>query len=66
VKVAHEYLNKRSLVVASGPDGPPFRLHGGHTLLAGGEGTPPRGAGGRGVHTRTSTATAPSSSGCRE
>jgi hypothetical protein len=39
VKVAHEYLNKRSLVVASGPDGPPFRLHGDHTLLAGGEGT---------------------------
>jgi hypothetical protein len=38
VKVAHEYLNKRSLVVASGPDGPPFRLHGDHTLLAGGEG----------------------------
>jgi hypothetical protein len=39
VKVAHEYLNKHSLVVASGPDGPPFRLHGDHTLLAGGEGT---------------------------
>jgi len=38
VKVAHEYLNKRSLVVASGPDGPPFRLHGDHTLLAGGDG----------------------------
>jgi hypothetical protein len=38
VKVAHEHLNKRSLVVASGPDGPPFRLHGDHTLLAGGEG----------------------------
>jgi Domain of unknown function (DUF4157) len=38
VKVAHEYLNKHSLVVASGPDGPPFRLHGDHTLLAGGEG----------------------------
>jgi hypothetical protein len=39
VKVAHEYLNKQSLLVASGPDGPPFRLHGDHTLLAGGEGT---------------------------
>jgi Domain of unknown function (DUF4157) len=38
VKVAHEHLNKRSLVVASGPDGPPFQLHGDHTLLAGGEG----------------------------
>ena len=39
VKVAHEYLNKRILVVATGPDGPAFRLHGDHTLLAGGEGT---------------------------
>jgi hypothetical protein len=39
VKVAHEYLNKRSLVVATGPDGPAFRLPGDHTLLAGGEGT---------------------------
>jgi hypothetical protein len=39
VKVAHEYLNKQSLLVASGPDGPPFRLCGDHTLLAGGEGT---------------------------
>jgi hypothetical protein len=38
VKVAHEYLNKRSLVVSSGPDGPRFRLHGDHTLLAGGQG----------------------------
>ena len=38
VKVAHEYLNKRSLVVAAGPHGPAFRLHGDHTLLAGGEG----------------------------
>jgi hypothetical protein len=38
VKVAHEYLNKRSLVVAAGPDGPAFRLHGDHTLLAGGAG----------------------------
>ena len=37
VKVAHEYLNKRSVVVAAGPDGPAFRLHGDHTLLAGGE-----------------------------
>jgi Domain of unknown function (DUF4157) len=39
VKVAHEYLNKQSLLVASGPDDPPFRLHGDHTLLAGGEGS---------------------------
>ena len=39
VKVAHEYLNRRSLVVAAGPDGPAFRLHGDHTLLAGGEGS---------------------------
>jgi hypothetical protein len=39
VKVAHEYLNKRSLVVASGPGGPRFRLHGDHTLLAGEEGS---------------------------
>ena len=39
VKVAHEHLNKRSLVVATGPDGPRFRLHGDHTLLAGGAGT---------------------------
>ena len=37
VKVAHEYLNKNSLVVAAGLDGPAFRLHGDHTLLAGGE-----------------------------
>jgi len=34
VKVAHEYLNKRSLVVAAGPDGPRFRIYGDHTLLA--------------------------------
>jgi hypothetical protein len=34
VKVAHEYLNKRSLVVASGPDGPAFRIYGDHTMLA--------------------------------
>jgi hypothetical protein len=39
VKVAHEYLNKRSLVVASAPDGPSFRLYGDHTLLKGGAGT---------------------------
>ena len=38
VKVAHEYLNKRSLVVAAGPDGPRFRLYGDHTLLASPEG----------------------------
>jgi hypothetical protein len=34
VKVAHEYLNKRSLVVSSGPDGERFRIYGDHTLLA--------------------------------
>jgi hypothetical protein len=38
-KVAHDYLNERSLVVSSGATGPPFRLHGDRTLLAGGEGT---------------------------
>jgi hypothetical protein len=38
VKVAHEYLNKRSLVVSAGPDGPRFRLYGDHTLLASPEG----------------------------
>jgi hypothetical protein len=38
VKVAHEYLNKHSLVVSAGPDGPPFRLYGDHTLLASPEG----------------------------
>jgi hypothetical protein len=38
VKVAHEYLNKRSLVVAAGPDGPRFRIYGDHTLLASPEG----------------------------
>ena len=38
VKVAHEYLNKHSLVVSSGPDGPRFRLYGDHTLLASQEG----------------------------
>ena len=34
VKVAHEHLNKRSLVVSAGPDGPRFRIYGDHTLLA--------------------------------
>jgi Domain of unknown function (DUF4157) len=34
VKVAHEYLNKQSLVVSAGPGGPRFRLNGDHTLLA--------------------------------
>jgi hypothetical protein len=38
VKVAHEYLNKRSLVVAARPDGPRFRIYGDHTLLASPEG----------------------------
>jgi hypothetical protein len=38
VKVAHEYLNKHSLVVSAGPDGPRFRLYGDHTLLASPEG----------------------------
>jgi hypothetical protein len=33
VKVAHEYLNKHSLVVSAGPDGPRFRMYGDHTLL---------------------------------
>jgi hypothetical protein len=37
-KVVHEYLNKHSLVVASAPDGPRFRLFGDHTLLASGDG----------------------------
>jgi Domain of unknown function (DUF4157) len=37
-KVAHEYLNKHSLIVSSGPDGPAFRLYGDHTLLAGEDG----------------------------
>ena len=31
----HGYFNKRSL---AGPDGPPFRIHGDRTLLAGGDG----------------------------
>ena len=34
VKVAHEYLNARSLVVSAGSLGPRFRLNGDHTLLA--------------------------------
>jgi hypothetical protein len=34
VKVAHEYLNRRSLVVSSGPGGQRFRIYGDHTLLA--------------------------------
>ncbi|HTR93952.1 MAG TPA: hypothetical protein VMI73_19645 [Trebonia sp.] len=38
VKVAHEYLNKHSLVVSAGPDGPRFRIFGDHTLLASPEG----------------------------
>jgi len=38
-RAAHDYLNKRSLVVSSGPDGPRFRLYGDHMLLAGGGGT---------------------------
>jgi hypothetical protein len=38
VKVAHEYLNKHSLVVSAGPDGPRFRLYGDHTLRASPEG----------------------------
>jgi hypothetical protein len=35
----HGYFNKRSLVVAAGPDGARFRIHGDRTLLAGGDGT---------------------------
>jgi hypothetical protein len=38
-KVAHEHLNKHSLAVSAGPDGPPFRIYGDHTLLAGGDGS---------------------------
>jgi hypothetical protein len=38
VKVAHEYLNKRSLVVSAGPAGPRFRMYGDHTMLASPEG----------------------------
>ena len=37
-KVAHDYLNERSLVVSSGATGQPFRMHGDRTLLAGGDG----------------------------
>lgn len=37
-RIAHDYLNERSLVVSSGPDGPRFRLQGDYTLLAGGDG----------------------------
>jgi hypothetical protein len=37
VKVAHEHLNKHSLVVAAGAGGEVFRLHGDHTLLDGPE-----------------------------
>jgi hypothetical protein len=38
-KVVHDYLNERSLIVSSRPEGPRFRLGGDHTLLAGGDGT---------------------------
>jgi hypothetical protein len=38
VKVAHEYLNARSLVASAGSAGPCFRLNGDHTLLAGSAG----------------------------
>jgi hypothetical protein len=38
VKVAHEYLNKHSLVVSAGPEGQRFRIYGDHTLLASPEG----------------------------
>jgi hypothetical protein len=38
VKVAHEYLNKHSLVVSAGADGPRFRMYGDHTLLKSPEG----------------------------
>jgi hypothetical protein len=38
VKVAHEHLNKHSLVVSSGRDGQRFRIYGDHTLLASHEG----------------------------
>lgn len=37
-RIAHDYLNERSLVVSSGPDGPRFRLQGDYTLLAGSDG----------------------------
>jgi hypothetical protein len=38
VKVVHEYLNRRSLVVSTAPDAPRFRLYGDRTLLVSGEG----------------------------
>jgi hypothetical protein len=38
VKVTHEYLNKHSLVVSSGPGQPRFRMYGDHTMLASPEG----------------------------
>ena len=38
VKVAHEYLNKHSLVVSAGAEGQRFRIYGDHTLLASPEG----------------------------
>jgi len=38
VKVVHEYLNKRSLVVSAGANGQRFRIYGDHTLLASPEG----------------------------
>jgi hypothetical protein len=34
----HGYFNKRSLVVAAGPEGAPFRIHGDRTMLAGPDG----------------------------
>jgi hypothetical protein len=34
VKIAHEYLNRHSLVVSPGPAGQRFRIYGDHTLLA--------------------------------
>ena len=52
VKVAHEYLNKRSLVVSSGPDGERFRIYGDHTLLASHGGSAPHCAGGGTVPAR--------------
>jgi hypothetical protein len=38
VKVAHEYLNKHSLVVSAGSEGARFRMYGDHTMLASPEG----------------------------
>ncbi len=37
-KVAHDHLNKHSLMVAASPDGPVFRMYGDHTMLASGDG----------------------------